>query len=149
MKVLILGVGNSLRGDDGFGPTVVKELKSEIIDPQIEILDVGTSLSLVLWPYLWDEDLPEKIIIIDAIEDGKTGLKEYDISVIPPSFFLQSSHLFPPRELLESLIKKGVEIIILGCSIKAIPNIIDDKLSEETKICVKDSVRKIKDLLNN
>ncbi|MEM3872298.1 MAG: hydrogenase maturation protease [Nitrososphaeria archaeon] len=108
MKVLILGVGNLLRSDDGFGPTVVKELKDEITDPEIEILDIGTSLSLVLWPYLWDEDLSEKIII-DVIVDGKTGLNKYDISVIPPSFFLQSTHFFLSRELLENLIKKRCE----------------------------------------
>lgn len=147
MKTLVLGVGNTLRGDDGFGPAVVKELQQDISDPDVEILDVGTSLSLVLWPYIMEEDPPERIVIVDVVVDGGSGLRELGIAEVPSQFFLQSSHLFPPRELLESLNSKGVEIRLFVCSVKNISNEITDVLSPETTEMVKIAVDKIKELV--
>lgn len=147
MKSLVLGVGNTLRGDDGFGPTVIEKLQEEVSDPNAEILDVGTSLSLVLWPYIWEEDPPERIIIVDVVVDGKSGLRELDIGDVPSQFFLQSSHLFPPRELLESLRKRGIEITVFVCSVKNISDEVTDVMTEETRNQVDGAVRRIKKLL--
>jgi hydrogenase maturation protease len=41
MKTLIVGFGNVLRGDDGFGVEVVKRLACSALPPYVEILDVG------------------------------------------------------------------------------------------------------------
>lgn len=149
MKTLVLGVGNTLRGDDGFGPAVVQELQQDISDPEIEILDVGTSLSLVLWTYVLEEDPPDRIVIVDVVVDGGSGLRELGITEVPSQFFLQSSHLFPPRELLESLNNKGVEIRLFVCSVKRIENEITDRMSPETTKMVKVAVDKIKELVCN
>jgi hydrogenase maturation protease len=43
MKTLIVGFGNVLRGDDGFGVEVVKRLACSALPPHVEILDVGIS----------------------------------------------------------------------------------------------------------
>ena len=40
-KTLIVGFGNVLRGDDGFGVEVVKRLACSALPPHVEILDVG------------------------------------------------------------------------------------------------------------
>lgn len=42
-KVLIAGLGNVLRGDDGIGPTVAHYLKARCdFDPGVEVVDLGT-----------------------------------------------------------------------------------------------------------
>ncbi len=79
MKILIAGIGNELRGDDGFGQRVIKRLQSllssldvDIDDNAINIMDFGQhthELLLFIKDYKYDV-----IIIIDAIEgDGNPG----------------------------------------------------------------------------
>lgn len=149
MKSLVLGVGNTLRGDDGFGPAVIKKLQREMADPDIEIMDVGTSLSLVLWPLILEDDPPGRILIVDVVVDGRSGLSELSLENVPSQFFLQSSHLFPPREILESLRKKGIQITMLVCSVKEIPDVVTDEMSAETNSHVEDAVLRIKKMFAN
>ncbi|MBU0581177.1 MAG: hydrogenase maturation protease [Candidatus Margulisbacteria bacterium] len=62
-KVLVLGVGNALRRDDGVGPEVIKFLQDEKSD-KTDFLDGGTdglSLLDVLKEY-------KKAILIDAVD---------------------------------------------------------------------------------
>jgi len=59
---LILGIGNSLRGDDGVGPYIIDKLKIE--NSQLKILNCG----VVPEDYIDEisELSPDKIFIIDA-----------------------------------------------------------------------------------
>lgn len=41
-KVLVLGIGNPLHGDDGVGPRVVRDLARRTRLPQVDFLDGGT-----------------------------------------------------------------------------------------------------------
>ena len=64
--MLILGLGNSLRGDDGAGPAVVAALSSMDLPPHVELLDGGTpglETVLLLEGY-------ERVIIVDAADIG-------------------------------------------------------------------------------
>lgn len=149
MKYLVLGVGNTLRGDDGFGPAVIERLQVKVKDPDVEIIDVGTSLSLVLWPLTLDEDPPASIVIVDVSVDGRAGLRELDLNEIPSQFFLQSTHLFPPRELLESLRKRGTEIKVFTCSVKSIPDQVTDVMTPETTSLIDEAVDRIESYLSS
>lgn len=63
--VLVLGVGNSLLSDDGFGIHVIEELKSgNHLDERVRMRDGGT-LGLSLLPDIEDAD---HIIVVDAAE---------------------------------------------------------------------------------
>ena len=65
-STLILGLGNSLRGDDGAGPAVIAALSQMELPPQVELLDGGTpglETVLLLQGY-------ERVIIIDAADMG-------------------------------------------------------------------------------
>ncbi len=65
-KILVLGLGNSLRGDDGAGPAVVAALSHMDLPPQLELIDGGTpGLETVL---LFEGY--ERVIIVDAAEMG-------------------------------------------------------------------------------
>lgn len=65
MSILVLGLGNLLMSDDGFGVKAVTALSSRYRFPdQVKLLDGGT-LGLDLLPHL--EEV-EKLLIIDALE---------------------------------------------------------------------------------
>ena len=67
MNVRILGLGNVLMSDDGFGPYVVRVLEAFYEAPgNVQIIDAGTP-GLDLTPYLLDADV---VIIADTIESG-------------------------------------------------------------------------------
>lgn len=65
MPILILGLGNALMRDDGFGVQTVAALGSRFrFPPEVKLLDGGT-LGLDLLPHLENID---KLVIIDALD---------------------------------------------------------------------------------
>jgi len=69
-KVLILGIGNILMGDEGVGVHVVNSLEKTALPADVELLDGGVGSFLLLEPM----QTAEKVILIDATIDGqKTG----------------------------------------------------------------------------
>lgn len=65
-KILVLGIGNVLMGDEGVGVHVVRHLQSSELPDNIECLDGGTGAFVLLEP-MQDAD---RIILIDATVDG-------------------------------------------------------------------------------
>jgi hydrogenase maturation protease len=67
MSILVLGIGNALMNDDGFGLRVVEVLQREYRFPDgVSLLDGGT-LGLDLLPRL---EGVERLLIIDAVDMG-------------------------------------------------------------------------------
>jgi hydrogenase maturation protease len=65
-KLLILGIGNILMGDEGVGVHVVNEVGKAALPAAVECLDGGTGSFLLLEPM----QNAEKVILIDACIDG-------------------------------------------------------------------------------
>lgn len=64
--LLILGLGNPLRGDDGIGPRTVEQLKQHGLPVEVEALDAGTAgFDLLYWL-----DGRRRVIIVDAADVG-------------------------------------------------------------------------------
>jgi hydrogenase maturation protease len=64
VSVTIIGLGNVLLGDDGFGPFVVEVLRrSYILPAEVELLDLGTP-GLGLISYLCGS---EAVVIVDTV----------------------------------------------------------------------------------
>jgi hydrogenase maturation protease len=62
--IAIIGVGNVLLGDDGFGPSVIRRLERRWCWPaDVELVDVGTG-GLELLHHLLDR---EQVVLIDAV----------------------------------------------------------------------------------
>ena len=68
MKILVLALGNPLRGDDGVGSAVMAALReTAVLPPHITLIDGGTpglETALTLQGY-------DKVIVIDAANLGK------------------------------------------------------------------------------
>lgn len=65
-KVLVLGIGNILMGDEGIGVHVVNAVEKTDLPQGVECLDGGTGSFLLLGPM----QNAEKVILIDATIDG-------------------------------------------------------------------------------
>ena len=71
MDVRVIGLGNVLMSDDGFGPYVIHALNANYDFPaNVAVTDVGTP-GLDLTPYLMGAD---KLIVVDTVRsDGPAG----------------------------------------------------------------------------
>ena len=64
---VVLGLGNVLMGDDGFGPAAVRAFEETYaVGPDVTVVDVGTP-GLDLTPWLADVD---RVIIVDTVKSG-------------------------------------------------------------------------------
>jgi hydrogenase maturation protease len=117
-RLLVLGIGNLLLGDEGVGVHVVNELQKHKVPESVTLLDGGTG-GFHLLSYL--QDYP-KVILVDATLDGKP---EGTISMLHPKF----SHEFPRtlsahdiglKDLVESAALLGnlPEITLFTVSVK-------------------------------
>lgn len=65
-KTIILGIGNLLLKDEGVGVHLLERLQKEVLAPDIELIDGGTS-TLDILPLLKGA---KKIIVVDAMKAG-------------------------------------------------------------------------------
>ena len=66
-STIVLGLGNSLRGDDGVGPAVIEWLDQQILPPGVEAIDGGKA-GLDIVSTLMGR---ERAIIVDAANVGQ------------------------------------------------------------------------------
>ncbi len=147
-KILIVGVGNKLFGDDGFGPEVVEYLTNHCSIPEnICLLDVGTGVRKILFTISLSEARPEVIVIIDAVDKGRKPGEIFDISLdeIPKEKIDDFSiHQVPSSNLLKELQDLcSVKVRIMVCQTKTIPETIQSGLSKPVKKAVRLMAKKI------
>lgn len=68
MRVVVAGVGNVLRGDDGFGVEVARALERAPAPPGVRVMDVGIG-GIHLVQELFDP--ADALIVVDAVELGR------------------------------------------------------------------------------
>lgn len=135
-SILIFGCGNTLFGNDGFGPAVANHLNAHYAIPNnVLVLDAGTGIRDYIFDLLLMEKKPEKVIIIDAmtLNDKDQGeIFEIDISNIPQNKISDFSlHQSPSSNLLSQLKDQGVDVRVLGMQTASIPNEINPGLCPE------------------
>lgn len=131
---LILGCGNQLFGDDGFGCAVVEYIEAHYSLPEaVCLLDAGTGVRKLLFTLCLSPKRPERLLIIDAIDRGRTPgeIFEIDLSEIPVLKLDDFSlHQVPTSNLLRDLQKScGVEVRVLACQTGPLPKEISPGLS--------------------
>jgi len=133
---LILGCGNVLIGDDGFGPAVVDYLKEHCRVPAyVAILDVGTGVRKILFNVIVAEKKPERIIIIDALDCNREPGEVFTVSIedIPERKINDFSvHQMPTLNMLKELRDLcHVEVVVLATQPESIPETVRPGLSTE------------------
>lgn len=67
-RVLVAGVGNVLRGDDGFGPAVVRALeRAGALPPGVRLIEVGIGVMGLVHELLEGCDA---LVVVDAVDRG-------------------------------------------------------------------------------
>lgn len=134
-RVLVLGVGNILFGDDGFGPAAADYIQKNCkIPDDTYVMDIGISAGDILFNIALSQQKPQKIIILDAVDMKKKPGTLFSLSIdeLPASRLADfSTHFFPATALLKTLRDEmSVDIIILACQAKRVPDIVSPGLSE-------------------
>ncbi|MFC1807486.1 hydrogenase 3 maturation endopeptidase HyCI [Candidatus Omnitrophota bacterium] len=141
-KVVIVGIGNILRGDDGFGPALIENLKPVI---KAICIDVGTAPENYAGKIAKED--PDTILIVDAVDlDLAPG--EFDIirkdEILETGF---TTHDMSPKMFIGFLESETrADIFMLGLQPKSI-NFGDD-MSNIIKESLETISAKIKEALN-
>ncbi len=132
-RILILGCGNVLFGDDGFGPAVVEHLINHYKLPENACaLDVGTGVRKLLFTLFLTPERPERVLLIDAIDRGGVQGEIFevpleDLPLTKAEGF--SLHQVPTSNLAADLKRGGVEIRVLVAQTGRIPDRVEPGLS--------------------
>ncbi len=144
-RVLILGVGNVLFGDDGFGPSAVEYmLKNCEIPEDVHAMDVGIGSGDILFNVALSQTKPEKIIILDAVDMKKKSGEVFQLSVddLPASKLSDfSMHFFPSANLLKELRDQmSIKITIVACQAERVPDSVSPGLSDSVRQAIPKAV---------
>lgn len=150
-RVLILGVGNVLFGDDGFGPSAVEYMQNNCeIPEEVYTMDVGTGSGDILFNVALSQTKPEKIIILDAVDMKKKPGEIFQLSVdeLPANKLSDfSMHFFPSANLLKELRDQmNVNIIIVACQAERMPDSVSPGLSDSVKQALPKAVELVLEL---
>jgi len=134
-RVLILGVGNVLFGDDGFGPAATDYLlKNFRIPDDIYVMDAGMSAGDILFNVALSQVKPKKIIILDAVDVKRKPGEVFELPIddLPASKMSDfSMHFFPSPNILKELRESmGIDVVILACQAERMPDSVSPGLSD-------------------
>ena len=153
-NVLILGCGNILFGDDGFGPHVAEELQKNYNLPEnVGVINAGSSVRNILFDIALSEKKPDKIIIVDAIDAAKTPgeIFELPIDEIPEKKIDDfSMHQLPTSNLLKELKDFcKVNVIIIACQVENIPTEVSTTISKKLIDAIPEVCKRINEIIKN
>jgi len=116
-KTIILTVGNSLKGDDGFGPALASRIKDRIPT----VIDGGITPENYVSTII--KQAPDTILVIDAADfKGRSGeARLFDIAQLRNlSYF--TTHSFPMEYLLKFLKEncQSAQVMFLGVQPKSV-----------------------------
>lgn len=146
MKILVLGIGNVLMGDEGAGVHAIRELEKKAWPDSVHFLDGGTG-GFHLLEYLQHY---KKIIMIDATMDGQPP---GTLRVIKPRYSSDfpkalSAHDIGLKDLVESaaILDHMPEVHLITVSIETIQPMRLDLSPEIQKVLPK-ITQSVKDIL--
>lgn len=149
VRVQILGCGNILKGDDGFGPAVAQYIEQNYqVHKNVLIVDAGMACGEWIMPLAHDDQRPNRLIIVDVIDLGLDPgtirtLKPDDLKLLNTSY---SSHFFPDKETFKELIDLGMDILFVSCQLRKIPRGLSMNLSPELREIVPKVAKRVADL---
>jgi hydrogenase 3 maturation protease len=126
-KVVIVGIGNVLRGDDGFGPLLIEKLNGTV---DALCFDAGTAPENYIGKII--QAKPDTVLFVDAVS-GELNPGEYEIldktDILGAGF---TTHDLSPKMLIEFLEKETTAaIFMLGVQPQSL--VLGDGLSEPVK----------------
>jgi len=107
---VIVGIGNTLKGDDGAGPLVCEQLSGKVC---AEVIDAGTVPENYIQKII--KKAPQNLLVIDAIDFGAPA---GTINIFKPEqldSFAFSTHTLSPRLFVDMVCKDiMVDVYFIG-----------------------------------
>jgi coenzyme F420 hydrogenase subunit delta len=141
-ECLILGCGNPLIGDDGFGPAVIEHLEKHYFLPDsVAVIDCGTSIRDILFDILLSAQKPGRLIIVDVTDSsGLTPgqIHKIDIDQIRPEKISDFSlHQFPTTNMLKEIKEEtSIDVRIFVVQVSGMPTEVKPGLSEPVRSAI-------------
>jgi coenzyme F420 hydrogenase subunit delta len=122
----VLGCGNILFGDDGFGPAVAGQLRCRADLPRSTVvLDAGTGARQLLFDLVLSPVRPRRLIVVDAVDMGREPGEVWTLEANElPSIKIDdfSMHQLPTSNLLRELNDlAGVEVQCIVAQVTGVP----------------------------
>ena len=146
--VAVLGIGNLLYGDDGFGPRAAQALAHEELPEGVDVIDAG-SIGVDLIDYLTEY---RRVIIVDAAD---MGLEPGTLRVFAPDevrslkkgapLSLHSTDILGVVELGRTLGKKLADITVIAVQPQLLAP--GEALSEKAAAAIPEAVERVRSLL--
>jgi coenzyme F420 hydrogenase subunit delta len=141
-ETLIVGCGNILFQDDGFGPRVAQELQNYELPPGVRAIDGGTGAPHLIFSLL--DETCKKLIILDCVDWRATpgSLRKFSVDELPKGKFADA-HNWSLSEPLHAL-KDKVDIVVIGCQPARVsePDI-EISLTEEVEKAIPEAIRMV------
>jgi hydrogenase 3 maturation protease len=141
-KTVIVGIGNPLRGDDGFGPHLVELLRNTV---KAVCIDAGTAPESYIGKIIKED--PDTVLIVDAVH---LGLEPGEFRVMEGSEILQSgftTHDLSPRMFMDHLEQRTrARIYMLGVQPQSVH--FGDEMSEPVKRTAEQLAGQMRELLH-
>jgi hydrogenase maturation protease len=155
LKILVAGVGNLLKHDDGLGIHLIEKLKEIKLPNNVEIMDLGISGMDILH----HSENFDKIIFLDAIKVGKPPgtvyrIKPRDVEVGENSLrdvIYMSMHEIDLEKVIALGRKLGQmpnDVVIIGCEPKEI-NLMKIALTKEVETAIPNIIQLVLEELNS
>ena len=134
-ECLILGCGNPLLGDDGFGPEVIQRLETHYRLPEFAFaLDVGTAIRDILFDLILAPERPSQLIVVDAMDLGEARpgtIREIRIDQMQAAKIVDYSlHQFPTTNMLQELVEgTAIDVRLLVAQVAQLPDVVQPGLS--------------------
>jgi hydrogenase 3 maturation protease len=130
LRTLIVGIGNSLKGDDGAGPLLCQQLKD---GTSAELIDAGTVPENYIQRII--KKSPQNLIIIDAVDFGASAgtielFRPEQLASLVISTHTLSHHLFI------DMIKKAIETEVYFIGIQPAQTQLAQRISAEVSQAV-------------
>ncbi len=109
-STVIVGIGNTLKGDDGAGPLVCEQLSGKVC---AELIDTGTVPENYIQTII--KKAPQNLLIIDAIDFGASA---GTINIFKPeqlNSLVLSTHTLSPRLFVDMVCREiKVDVYFVG-----------------------------------
>ncbi len=125
MRVLIAGVGNVLRADDGFGVEVARRLSAKALPDGVKVVETGIG-GIALVQEL--QDGFDALVVVDVVDRGREAgtvmlidpevVDVHTLSWSERHELVTDSHLVTPERVLMMARALGVlpeRVLIVGC----------------------------------
>jgi coenzyme F420 hydrogenase subunit delta len=141
-ETLVLGCGNILFGDDGFGPAVAGQLCCRADLPRSTVVvDAGTSARQLLFDLVLSPVRPRRLIVVDAVDMGREPgevwrIEAEELPEVKCDDF--SMHQLPTSNLLRELAGlAGWEVSCLVAQVAGVPAEVKPGLSAPVRRAVR------------